>query len=178
MTPKLHIFSTVPEYQTMATSYQTKDVAIYIQGMEVPQGNFITHIYCTRYQDQFFQLPIREATQEATADFMSICVPMQNYIEDWRQAPDLPLALLAPSPLQKATYLALATVACGQRISYGELAHMAGYPKAVRAVASVVARNPLAFLLPCHRIVRANGDVGQYAYGAEFKDVLLMSESI
>jgi AraC family transcriptional regulator of adaptative response/methylated-DNA-[protein]-cysteine methyltransferase len=64
----------------------------------------------------------------------------------------------------------------GQRISYGELARRIGRPKAARAVARACATNPLAILIPCHRVVRENGDLAGYRWGIERKRRLLEQE--
>ena len=64
----------------------------------------------------------------------------------------------------------------GETISYSELANRIGRPKAVRAVASACASNPLAIITPCHRVVRLNGDLGGYRWGMERKRRLLATE--
>ena len=71
----------------------------------------------------------------------------------------------------------LLQVPYGQLISYERLAQQAGYPQAVRAVASAVARNPVAYLVPCHRIVRKNGDIGNYRWGKETKKAIIKWEN-
>ena len=61
----------------------------------------------------------------------------------------------------------------GETRSYSELAELAGSPKAVRAAASACANNRVSLLIPCHRVVRADGSTGHYAWGAERKVKLL-----
>ena len=61
----------------------------------------------------------------------------------------------------------------GETISYQELAERIGEPKAVRAVASAVAQNPIAMLVPCHRIIHKDGTLGEYHWGKELKKQLL-----
>jgi AraC family transcriptional regulator of adaptative response/methylated-DNA-[protein]-cysteine methyltransferase len=51
-----------------------------------------------------------------------------------------------------------------------------GNPKAVRAVGSAVGHNPIAYLIPCHRVIRKNGDFGNYLYGSARKKVILARE--
>ena len=91
---------------------------------------------------------------------------------------DLPESL---SAFQRAVLTTLANdVAYGETVSYGELAEMAGRPGAARAVGTTMARNPVPFLIPCHRVVAANG-IGGYGGGAgggvELKRALLRLES-
>jgi O-6-methylguanine DNA methyltransferase len=66
----------------------------------------------------------------------------------------------------------------GEVRSYSWLAQQVGRPRAVRAVANVVARNVLPFLVPCHRVVPAGGGVGKYAYGSKMKRDLLQREGV
>jgi len=67
-------------------------------------------------------------------------------------------------------------VAPGKVISYAELAKKSGSPDAVRAAGSACARNLIAVVVPCHRIVKTGGALGNYAYGLEYKDWLLRHE--
>jgi methylated-DNA-[protein]-cysteine S-methyltransferase len=61
----------------------------------------------------------------------------------------------------------------GETRSYAEVAAAAGSPRAVRAVGTACRRNPLPIAIPCHRVVRSDGGLGQYAGGVEAKRVLL-----
>lgn len=93
-------------------------------------------------------------------------------------AVDLPESLSA-FPRTVLTTLA-DDVGYGETVSYGELAEMAGRPGAARAVGTTMARNPVPFLIPCHRVVAANG-IGGYGGGAgggvDLKRALLRLES-
>jgi O-6-methylguanine DNA methyltransferase len=71
---------------------------------------------------------------------------------------------------------ALSRIPLGERRTYAELAAAAGRPRAVRAVASVMARNRTPLVLPCHRIVPSSGGTGRYAWGAATKTALLAAE--
>jgi len=61
-------------------------------------------------------------------------------------------------------------------VSYGQLAVLAGYPGASRAVGTVCSSNPVAVIVPCHRVVRSDGSLGNYGYGAQIKLALLQAE--
>ena len=65
----------------------------------------------------------------------------------------------------------------GQTRSYGWVAQQIGRPAAVRAVGTALARNPIPIVIPCHRIVRGDGDVGSYLFGADRKRLLLQIEA-
>jgi methylated-DNA-[protein]-cysteine S-methyltransferase len=71
---------------------------------------------------------------------------------------------------------ALASVPYGSTVSYGELAALAGRPAAQRAAGSVMARNPLPVILPCHRVVRSDGTLGNYGDDPRWKARLLRLE--
>ena len=83
---------------------------------------------------------------------------------------------LQGTPFQQKVWKALQKVPKGETISYSDLARRAGVPKAVRATASACARNPVALLVPCHRIVRRDGGLGGYGGGLERKRRLLEIE--
>lgn len=83
---------------------------------------------------------------------------------------------LSGTPFQVSVWRALLTVEFGTTISYEDLAAKAGNPGAVRAVASAVADNPIAFFIPCHRVIRKSGEIGEYRWGQSVKNKLLAYE--
>ena len=72
---------------------------------------------------------------------------------------------------------ALRRIPRGETRSYAEVASAIGEPTAVRAVASACARNPVALVVPCHRVVKSDGAAGGYRWGEERKRALLEKES-
>ncbi|MBA2595115.1 MAG: bifunctional DNA-binding transcriptional regulator/O6-methylguanine-DNA methyltransferase Ada [Chloroflexia bacterium] len=89
--------------------------------------------------------------------------------------PTLPLD--APgTPFQRQVWNALQAIPAGERRTYGEVAASLGKPDAARAVASACAANSVAIVIPCHRVVRADGETGGYRWGAERKQALLALE--
>lgn len=81
--------------------------------------------------------------------------------------------LLRGTPLQLKVWEALVHIPRGQILAYSDVAKLAGQPRAVRAVASAVAANPVACLVPCHRVIQATGAFGQYRWGPSRKAALL-----
>jgi AraC family transcriptional regulator of adaptative response/methylated-DNA-[protein]-cysteine methyltransferase len=81
------------------------------------------------------------------------------------------------TPFQVEVWQALLRIPFGGRVSYGELAAMVGRPNAVRAVGTAVGRNPVAYLVPCHRVVRTGGGMGGYMWGVERKREVLAWEA-
>lgn len=67
------------------------------------------------------------------------------------------------TPFQKKVLLATSTIPDGETRTYKQVADMAGYPGAARAVGSVMRMNPLAPAIPCHRVIRADGNIGNYS---------------
>lgn len=83
---------------------------------------------------------------------------------------------LAGTPFQRLVWSAVQKIPFGQTASYTEIAHLIGQPQAVRAVATAIGQNPIAVLIPCHRILRANGHLGGYRWGPALKQRLLNLE--
>ncbi|MEM6584817.1 MAG: methylated-DNA--[protein]-cysteine S-methyltransferase, partial [Pseudomonadota bacterium] len=77
---------------------------------------------------------------------------------------------------QQQVWKALRDIPAGETRSYGELAAVLGNPKASRAVGSANGANNIAVLIPCHRVVQADGSIGGYAYGPDIKRELLKRE--
>jgi AraC family transcriptional regulator of adaptative response/methylated-DNA-[protein]-cysteine methyltransferase len=93
------------------------------------------------------------------------------------QAPGMPMPLdIGGTPFQQRVWDALGRIPRGSTITYGELATRIGAPKAVRAVGTACGANPVALVVPCHRVVRADGTLGGYAWGMERKARLLRVE--
>ncbi|AHF01845.1 methylated-DNA-protein-cysteine methyltransferase [Thiomicrospira aerophila AL3] len=82
---------------------------------------------------------------------------------------------LAPkgTDFQLSVWQALQQIPLGQTRSYQQLADQLGRPQAVRAVANAIAANPIAWFIPCHRVIRSNGELGGYAWGLAQKQQLL-----
>ena len=96
------------------------------------------------------------------------------------EAPDIGLDLpldIRGTAFQQRVWQALRDIPSGHTVSYRELAARIGAPRAVRAVASACAANPLAVIVPCHRVVRSNGELAGYAWGIERKRALLAHEA-
>lgn len=101
---------------------------------------------------------------------------LRDYFETGRRPFDLPLAPQGTA-FQRAVWSVLQTIPAGETATYGEVAKRLGEPKAVRAVGAAVGRNPLSIIIPCHRVVGANGSLTGYAAGVERKAWLLDLEN-
>lgn len=85
--------------------------------------------------------------------------------------------LLRGTNFQIKVWEALLKIPGGEIVSYQTLAAMIGNPQAGRAVGTALAQNRIALLIPCHRVIRESGDIGQYRWGSERKNALLAFES-
>ncbi len=97
---------------------------------------------------------------------------LQEYLAGKRTAFDIPLAP-AGTEFQRAVWKALQNIPYGQTRSYADIAAVVGNPQATRAVGSANNRNPIAVLIPCHRVVGSNGKLTGYAGGLALKQRLL-----
>jgi methylated-DNA-[protein]-cysteine S-methyltransferase len=102
---------------------------------------------------------------------------IDEYLAGRRTAFDLPLDLQLATGFRRAVLDHLPEIAYGSTASYATMALAAGSPKAVRAVGTACAMNPLPLVLPCHRVVRSDGSMGQYVGGQPAKQLLLALEA-
>jgi methylated-DNA-[protein]-cysteine S-methyltransferase len=103
---------------------------------------------------------------------------LDEYFDGRRRLFELDLDLgLATTPFSRRVLDELARVPYGEVTTYGTLALRAGKPRAARAVGTVMNRNPIPIVLPCHRVVGASGSLVGYGGGLERKETLLQLES-
>ena len=102
-------------------------------------------------------------------------VQLEEYFAGMRQMFALPLHPLG-TPFQLAVWQELARIPYGTTVSYGELARRIGQPQAVRAVGAANGRNPLPIVLPCHRVIGADGSLTGFGGGLPTKRSLLALE--
>ena len=100
---------------------------------------------------------------------------LDEYFAGKRRAFDLPLSP-AGTEFQRSVWTALATIPYGETISYAQLASRVGRPTAMRAVGAANGRNPLPIVLPCHRVIGADGSLTGFGGGLPTKQYLLKLE--
>lgn len=145
--------------------YDTKIGRIEIE----ENGEAITKINFARkdieeYIDKKETLLLKEAIKQ-----------LNEYLEGKRNLFDLPLAPEG-TEFQKKVWNALKEIPFGQTKSYGEIAKIIGNEKASRAVGMANNKNPIMIVVPCHRVIGANGKLVGYAGGIEVKEMLLKLE--
>lgn len=102
---------------------------------------------------------------------------LDEYFGKKRRAFDLPLDLSLSRGLRQLVQRHLPEIGYGQTRTYGQVAELVGSPKAVRAVGTACATNPLPVVLPCHRVLKADGTSGGYVGGPAAKMALLRLEA-
>lgn len=102
-----------------------------------------------------------------------IAVQLDEYFASTRKAFDVPLEWGATTGFTRLALEAVAEIPYGETASYGEVAMMAGRPRAARAVGTACATTPFSIIVPVHRVVRSDGSVGEYGGHPEVKRFLL-----
>jgi methylated-DNA-[protein]-cysteine S-methyltransferase len=113
----------------------------------------------------------------APARLERVARELEEYFGGHRQRFEVPLDWRLSAGFRSTVLHHLPEIGYGHTASYAAVARLAGNPKAVRAVGSACATNPLPVIVPCHRVVRSDGDVGGYLGGAEAKSILLTLEA-
>jgi AraC family transcriptional regulator of adaptative response/methylated-DNA-[protein]-cysteine methyltransferase len=108
--------------------------------------------------------------------FESLVARVVGFVEAPRLGLDLPLDVRGTA-FQQRVWQALREIPPGKTASYAQIAARIGAPKSARAVARACGANPLAVVIPCHRVVRSDGDISGYRWGVERKRRLLQREA-
>ena len=123
--------------------------------------------------------PVRPeaAWQEAPEHLETATQQLQEYFQGQRQFFTLALAPLG-TPFQQRVWQELQRIPFGTTLTYRELAQRLGTPHAARAVGHANGQNPLAIVIPCHRLIGSDGQLRGYAGGIAFKQRLLQHEGL
>ena len=105
----------------------------------------------------------------------------KKWIQSYLERSELPLVKLdlEGSKFQKDVWIALRSTIPGDTLSYSQLAELAGHPESAREVGASMANNPICLIVPCHRVLKKDGEIGEYSgYGGqETKNWLIQHES-
>ena len=102
---------------------------------------------------------------------------LRDYFAGQRRAFDLEVDLTGTTEFQRAVLTAVRDVSYGETVTYGELAEELGRSGGARAVGGALGENPVPIVIPCHRVVRADGGAGGYTASVGYKEQLLELES-
>lgn len=144
----------------------TRDGVQFVRSVESVDGDAAA--FAQAYRDQFGR-PLRPADQAPAG-----LLPALQGIP----AASLVLDLGGLSAFARDVLTVTRRIPAGEVRPYGWIAREAGRPRAVRAVGSVLARNPVPLLIPCHRVVRSDGRLGDYMFGSTHKANLLRAEHL
>lgn len=163
----------VIEFSTTQTAFATILIAHSKQGVcTVLLGDTAAELYADLQQRQ----PNAQLIKNDQA-----LAPYLKKVTDFLSAPlsplDFPLDIQG-SDFQNSVWAVLQTIPVGQTLSYSDVAERLHKPKAVRAIANACAANPLALVIPCHRVLRADGGISGYRWGVERKRALLAKEKL
>ena len=145
--------------------------------------SFFINVHNVRQQSFVDDLPYRYYQIEAgvlKVSFLNNEVCQALFVDKFRAgitSEQITHILLQGTPFQLEVWLALSKIPWGSTTTYQDLACAIGRPRAWRAVANAVANNKIAYFIPCHRVIRKNGQLGGYKWGIARKASLLASES-
>ena len=134
-------------------------------------GDFVTDLHFERSDDW-----PRSFVTEETPLHVEVRRQLEEYLAGRRKNFDLPLAL-SGTDFQKRCWQALREIPYGETRSYGDIARAVGSPKAFRAVGMANHRNPIAIIVPCHRVIGSGGSLTGFGGGLDVKAFLLGLES-
>ncbi len=138
----------------------------------VARGGHLTRLIM---EDQTHATALPSGSRRDDATFADVCRQLDEYFAGARTAFDVAVRLEG-TEFQRAVWAQLSAIPYGSTISYGELARRVGSPKAARAVGSANGRNPIAVIVPCHRVIAGDGSLGGYGGGIARKTALLHLE--
>ncbi|WP_344287640.1 methylated-DNA--[protein]-cysteine S-methyltransferase [Streptomyces synnematoformans] len=141
----------------------------------VAEGDELTGLYMTDQRHRPAEETFGTPADAADPPFAAVAAQLRAYFAGERTDFDLPLRL-AGTPFQQRVWEQLRQIPYGETLSYGELAERVGNPAASRAVGMANGRNPVGIIVPCHRVVGANGSLTGYGGGIDRKKQLLALE--
>ncbi|MGW7489825.1 methylated-DNA--[protein]-cysteine S-methyltransferase [Streptomyces sp. NPDC054786] len=141
----------------------------------VATGEALTGLYMTDQRHRPPQETFGDPADPGGPPFAAAIAQLRAYFRGELTTFDLPLALRG-TPFQRRVWAALCAIPYGETLSYGQLAERLGVPTAARAVGLANGRNPVGIIVPCHRVVGANGSLTGYGGGLDRKRRLLAFE--
>jgi len=139
------------------------------------QGLTALTFISSKKTEDYKALLISQNYQNNPEKFTQVCQQLTEYFSGERKEFDLPLAATG-TPFQQKVWQALCAIKQGETKTYAWLAKKINNEKAVRAVGSANGANPIALIVPCHRVIGSNGKLTGYAGGLALKAKLLMHE--
>ena len=132
-------------------------------------------LYGLQFQDGAHPLEIDENWKKQRSPFTTVIQQLEGYFAGRLQRFTIPLSLEGTA-FQRSVWRALKTIPYGKTVSYGAISKKIGNPKASRAVGAANGQNPVSIIVPCHRVIGANGKLVGYGGGLPIKTALLELE--
>ena len=128
-----------------------------------------------QFQDGAHPLDIQSTWKKNREPFLAVLEQLREYFDGSRTRFQVELNLHGTS-FQRQVWQALQRIPYGRTVSYGEIARKVGSPKSPRAVGAANGQNPVSIIVPCHRVIGANGKLVGYGGGLRIKQALLELE--
>lgn len=135
----------------------------------VKHDKLISINYCKKRIEKEINKPISKSMK-------TVLSQLNEYFNKKRKQFNIPLELRG-TQFQRDIYKTLSKVEYGKTISYKELAEKSGHPKAYQAVGTAMKKNKIAIIIPCHRVIKSDGSLGNYTGGQGKKEKLLKLEN-
>ena len=163
-----------------------KDLRIIIGEIETPFGR-TSVAETTKGINRMSFCSLSELTDELTSEYPLAQISsglgpyslmVARYFENWH-TPEKPIRLeIQGTPFQVQVWKALLQIPSAQLVSYADIAHAIDKPGSARAVGSAIGKNPVAYLIPCHRVIKNTGLSGEYRWGNNRKKIINAYEGI
>jgi O-6-methylguanine DNA methyltransferase len=150
----------------LIVTYNKKLVVTEFNESDYPLIVGLANKFSNREEVRLFQFGI---DNNIISDIMAVIEKGENKNISYR---------LLGTPFQTKVWEEISKIPYGETRTYGQIAEAIGRPKAYRAVGSACGKNHLGVIVPCHRVIPANGSIGQYAWGKKMKTSLLQREGI
>ncbi len=147
---------------------------LYYDNLDTPIGMMEVTATASAIKSIYFVEQARSEHRNAITELAK--VQLDEYFQGSRKSFDLPLDADG-TEFQKTVWHALTRIPIGETCTYGDIAQKIGNPKGMRAVGLANGKNPMTIVVPCHRVIGANGNLTGYAFGTERKAWLLNHES-
>jgi methylated-DNA-[protein]-cysteine S-methyltransferase len=161
-------------------AYRTIDTPVGTLLLAATRKGLVRVAYASEDHDLVLERLARDVSSRillAPARLDTVAREIEEYFAGRRSTFGVPLDLQLSHGFYRTVLSHLPEIGYGKTASYAAVAKASGNPKAVRAVGSACASNPLPVVVPCHRVVRSDGTLGQYVGGVEAKKTLLTLEA-
>lgn len=174
-----HLAALADERRLLDVAYRTIDTPVGALLLAATETGLVRVAFeCEDFETVLASLAhnISPRVLEAPRRLDAVAAELDEYFAGTRQSFDVPLDYALSTGFRQIVQRYLPNIAYGNTYSYKKVAELVGNPKAVRAVGTACATNPLPVVVPCHRVLRTDGGLGGYIGGLDAKTTLLELE--